>query len=139
MLQLSEQSKLVRWTYFLRDLNYNSSASIYSKIPAQTTLCRFFWRCFVFMPLFWCLPLAFLTLVGMVIYMAYLDFGLLKMLLFSGAVTGGVALLFGSLYTARAVSRASSIKAFKANIANSTFVQGLKAIKSKVCPILRFY
>ena len=139
MLKLNEQSKLVRWPNFLRSSStYKAETGKWSKTPAQTTLCRFFWRCFVFMPLFWLLVTG--TPTG-ILALAIHDFGILTILkYFSGAVLGilattGVVAGYRADWSrgVRATVR-DSIK----SAGNSTFVQGAKAIKSKVCPIVRF-
>ena len=54
---------LVQWTCCFGGLHYRGDnidgVSIYTKWPPHTTLCRFFWRAFVFMPLAW------VTIIGL--------------------------------------------------------------------------
>lgn len=134
-MQLSEQSRLVRWTYFLRDRYYNPNTGKYSKAPAQTTLCRFFWRCFVFMPLFWVIVPGFpLTIIGLAIH----DFGIWNVLKFVVTTLSVLLAIIGAVV----VYNANWSKGIRASIRHATtdsvFVQGVKAVKGKLCPIITF-
>ena len=111
-MTLDKMSKLVRWTYVLAH-----------SVPRQTTLCRFFWRAFVFMPLFWAMAGG---AVGAFVYESILSKGILPLL-----VVGVLAGVTGLVYIL--INVVPSIKDY---VKESTFVAGIKAVKSKFCPIV---
>ena len=154
---LKQQSRLVRWTYFLRKtrkVDQYSTDGHYTgyelqKYPISTTLCRLFWRAFVFMPLFW---LVVAVAIGWPTYelakfvlnntMAFLTALLMGVALFA-CITGGIALC-GTYWNSidRALLRggraiANGLDHTVDAIEESVFWQGLKALKSKMCPIIR--
>lgn len=108
-MRLDPKSKLVRWTYFLNPCGP----------PCQTTLCAFFWRGFVFIPLFWAL-----IVIGIGVLLAIIW-------LHPGQTAAAVGLIGAFLGTVWLAAQTSSHK-----FQQSTFVQGVKAIKGKYCPII---
>lgn len=108
-MTLNRGSKLVRFAYYFADYG----------VPSQTSLCRFFWRAFVFVPLFWLLISTFISIVIFALYATTIATkGLLPLVLFG--ITGIVYLL----------STYSDV------IKNSVFIQGIKAMLEPYCPII---
>lgn len=120
---LKANSRLVRWTYIWRD----------SAPPSTTTLCRFFWRAFVFMPLAWlgivsCCGIL-LTALGSVIWNDPFGFlwGLALVMTCAGFVSIALLVWFAG---------EKIIALTPQEIKESAFVQGVKTIHSKMCPII---
>lgn len=142
-MELKRHGWLVRWTYFLRTP------------PKRTSLCAFFWQCFVFVPLFG------ISLVGLV------GFALYKF--FTNLTTAGPFALLGIAFsslvvwlTIRQEKRSALAEAAKLDRWNrgipdpptrldkffqsrfmvafdhgiTVFIDGLIAIKGKVCPVI---
>lgn len=122
MMELKRNSRLVKWAYKFSDFGP----------PDSTTLCRFFWRAFVFMPLVWLFIVGSVGLVvggiGVLIWQNLLTtVKVAGFLLSLVAVVGFVA--YHVYYTEWTEVTLNSIN-------RSTFVQGVKAVKSKFCPII---
>lgn len=140
-MTLNPNSPLVKWTYFLRETetHYKYTGEgievEQARVPRVTTLCRFFWRAFVFMPLFWLLiSSAVLGLVYGVLYFAwtYTTVAL-------SVVLGTVALGLFLFYLQKHSSKIDLITSNACDLVmESTFVQGLKTVKGKFCPIITF-
>lgn len=99
---------------------------VYSKIPEQTSLCKFFWRAFFIMPL--SSPVILLILGVVAIFVGIRNvFKSVRVPISTPAFVGRSAdYLAGKTYN------------FVDAIVHSTFVQGLQAIKSRMCPIIIF-
>ena len=119
---LNTHSRLVRWAYFFGSVWEHDT----------TTLCQFFWRAFVFVPLGWLVIVAFF---GFVIFSAgwfllsYPKAFLLSMLL----VIAPIAILWTSSYLLNLRDQL-----IVKRVRDSIFVQGLVALKGKLCPIIYF-
>lgn len=132
-MQLYPKSKLVRWTYLLRERKYDWDDHVTRKYPKQTTLCRFFWRAFVFMPLFW---LGITGVFGFILVMTYKVFieDPWSFLLGVGIVVG----ILGGLLLVAVICSTEWRKVTPKAIRESVFVQGVKSVKDKFCPVIRF-
>ena len=119
-MELKSDGKLVRWAYKFSDYT-----------PETTTLCRFFWRAFVLVPLAWAVILGGVGgILGMMIVL-FLE-NPLRFLLIVGGIISGLALLIGGIWS----WNLPWSEITPASIKDSTFVQGAKTIKSKFCPII---
>lgn len=121
-MNLSRDSKLVRFSYIFYHLG----------VPEQTSLCAFFWRTFVWNPIIICGALfmvgMFISLVGHAVWLIATLLGAahsIALLVF----LGGVALLV--------VLTVKRRPKFKTPVVATVFWQGLKATKSKFCPIIK--
>lgn len=123
-MTLNLRSRLVRWTYYL--------TSKYD-MPDTTTLCGFFWRAFVFMPLFWMLVVGgFGTiLVAIVLHIILHPWQALNIL-------GVAVLLVGVFLFGAWLYNVEWMEVTPAAVRDSVFVQGLKTLKGKMCPIIYF-
>jgi hypothetical protein len=116
-MKLNKKGKLVRFGYCM------------GGVPYQTTLCRFFWRTFIFMPLFFLLVAA-----GVVTCLASFWF-------VPGMAFGVVGILFSIALLTVILSYVEDRRYFPMAsyaVRNSVFGQGVKAIKSKICPFIDF-
>lgn len=130
-MNLNPNSNLVRWAYFFS--SYNNTPGNYFG-PRSTTLCAFFWRAFVLVPLVWLFlfsligaffwaiwqaPLVAATYVGVIVlYLVFLAI---------------LPIIFGKI--ARFTKKGSTISS------SSTLgvaAAGVRSIKQKFCPIIRF-
>lgn len=130
-MTLNGQSRLVQWTYLFREKQYIHRTGVYTKYPTHTTLCRFFWRAFFFMPLAWLIILGFSGLVvagiGIIIFENPRLVGIV-----TGGITTGTLVGFGVYHLSRTNWSQMTIH----TVTESTFIQGLKSVKSKFCPII---
>ena len=117
-MTLHPESRLVRWTYFPNKL---------FRYPKHTTLCRFFWRAFVLMPLCWVLIGIFITGFGIAIWEHLTTFSLAFVcILATIGLSGGLCAL---IHTDWGTVTINSVK-------ESTLFQGLKTVKGRFCPII---
>lgn len=162
-MELRADSKLVKWAYFFgrkRQINWRVSRTDqwgtydgyeYTDVryPKSTTLCRFFWRAFVFMPIFWLVVgggASILLWKLLLLILANLPM-FLSIVLCAALTMASIFLAhrFGPDYILRPAGEAAE-KAFDATrdrvnrtvdrIEESVFWQGLMALKSKICPII---
>lgn len=114
---------LYRWTYLL--------SSSWSR-PDQISLCSFFWRAFLWMPLFW------LTVgSGAALVLAGVWFILRHRMFWIALPWALVWALF--MYITRKDGPANiKLADFTKQVKSSVFWQGLKAVKGRFCPIIRF-
>ena len=120
-MELKTNSRLVQWAYFLRD----------GDPPNTTTLCRFFWRAFVFVPIYWLVMATALGCsVALLVIMVWAN---LHVIMWGGVV---LTAFFSLVYGGYILLCAQLGKVPPTSIENSTFVQGAKTIKSKFCPII---
>ena len=118
-MTLSGQSRLVRWTYVLSPWP-----------PDQTTLCAFFWRCFIWMPLFWLMVVCLsVSATVLIVWGSWQTRGLAPLAVFL------LALLIWLWDRYDAASRQWAQR-MEARIGQSVFVQGLRALKGKLCPLV---
>lgn len=134
-MKLSRKSRLVKWAYLMPP---------FEGPPYRTSLCAFFWRAFVFVPLFW---LSLVIIAGRLLFL----YG--KYWRYSISVTVVVALVVFAIITAcNAAERRRDARAEenwqrrragleplpvrRYRLADSVFWQGLKAVKGKVCPLI---
>ena len=117
-MTLNRESWLVKWTYLMTSSGYP---------PKKTTLCRFFWRCFVFMPLFATLVLGFL---GGILYQSWQN------PIPTAIVVAAVIVIFLGCVVGSMVQEKLAYSTLPQQISQSVFVQGLKAVKGKFCPII---
>ena len=119
---LNPRSRLVRWAYLFSDVWEHET----------TTLCRFFWRAFVFIPLVWLSIVGgcgvVLVSAGMLL-LSYPKAFLLGVLL----VASITAILWTSSYLLNLHDRL-----IVKRVRDSIFAQGLMALKKKFCPIIYF-
>jgi hypothetical protein len=120
MMTLRSDSKLVRWAYFFS-----------SYPPKHTTLCAFFWRAFVSIPLAWLgmglLVTFILYVVGYgMFYQAPLASLIVTLSIIWGVIVPGNYQKTLNATLKRALDRADEM----------VFMQGVKAFKSKFCPII---
>lgn len=149
MFILNKDSKLVKFSYMLRSSKpvYNEKGLHveHSKIPRQTTLCRFFWRTFVFMPLF-CIMTVTAALTLLILGGSIILDNLVGASITAGAAVLGlllvewVKLLTKKGYVDKAIDTAivGPIDTTVLAVKNSLFFQGLKTLKGKMCPIIYF-
>lgn len=160
-MTLDRNSKLVKFSYFLNPTTTQvdhtrkvvtswgteESYREYSKIPFQTSLCAFFWRTFVFMPLaalavvlavcggIYGLGLLVVTFMGYVVYGTLLV-GACALALWEAL---RVSEYLGEKRTGRKI--ANAIADFGEALENAPLTQitlGMfKAFKTKACPIIR--
>lgn len=120
---LDRKSLLVRWTYKFSEYP-----------PDHTTLCRFFWRCFVWMPLAW----AAICGGGGVLLACFIIANLDTHWLFGAgvavAVLGTVGFMFGVENYAPKVKR--FVRHTAQDVTASVVWQGAKAVKSRICPLI---
>lgn len=151
---LNRDSKLVKFSYLLykNKYRYHPDAPYdayygakwwHTNIPATTSLCAFFWRTFVFMPLLTAGSVAIaagiIGGVGLFIYRYPFDF-----LAISGIVLTTLVIVFGAAHatrtkTAKRIASKAKKRMLDPIIYASTWrvlVEGVKAIKGKVCPII---
>ena len=163
-MQLSSASRLVRWTYFLRKKQVKPTFNnegyrqydeggrpVYTvlRYPESTTLCRLFWRAFVFMPLLWGVLCGS---VGILLYflgqfVLHNGMAVLTALMIISGIAASVALIVWVCRTHSVAIDAGLTRGVGAvvcridhtrdTIKASVFWQGLLALKSKVCPIIR--
>jgi hypothetical protein len=119
-MKLQRQSKLVRWAYSFDGKH---------DVPSYTSLCAFFWRAFVFVPLGWA------SIVGIVLFVI--------VMLVGGAwqhprtailVTTFMVVFTGLVVNDKAINR--KFRGIGDSIEESVFWQGLVATKSKFCPLI---
>jgi hypothetical protein len=130
---LDHTSRLVRWTYVLNHSRRYYTDGVWRRAPHTTTLCRFFWRAFVLMPILWSSILFGFVHVSVLMW-EHLHQSFVVLSLIAAAIAM-VLIIAGIGSTIRYAVRKGTLPSM-ASIANSTFVQGLKAIKRKVCPII---
>lgn len=143
-MTLNKDSKLVKFSYLLERKKWQGADLGYSKIPAQTSLCAFFWRTFVFMPLFFCAAL--LAVVGGA-YHLVIHWQITLVILAAIALSLGIIYLMSQAGKRRVVQRIFSpvgdlIDATVDRVTYSSgwkaFWAGFKTIKGKVCPVIEF-
>lgn len=118
---LASRSRLVRWAYYLNDFGP----------PAQTSLCAFFWRAFVFMPLFWLLmTFVVFSILFVICSVVYRNPGTFTALVLIGAI------IILALRKSRTISRAVDNSLYC--LEQTVFWQGVKTVKGKFCPIIYF-
>lgn len=119
---MNPKSKLARLAYWFAE----------DGPPPMTTLCAFFWRSFLCVPLAWAVIAA---TAGSLVFLV----GLLAIEApgaFFGLVVG--LLLFWFSFATLKNSYRRTLQDMYERITDSTFAQGVKAIKGKVCPIIYF-
>ncbi len=121
-MKLNVDSKTVRWAYLFGDY-----------VPHQTSLCAIFWRCVLLTPL----KLAFIVFIGSML--ATLIIMLVKLAYLNGAFTA----IFVGLVTGLAVfaylnrrSRYKTGDSLIDKVGEWPVIQGAKAVKGKICPIV---
>ena len=123
-MKLNRTGFLYRWTYLL--------SNKWDK-PYQVSLCSFFWRCFVWMPLFW---LLILSVVAAFLFLSWESKGLLPLAIttiFCLIVLGVKCHSKVVKYFPKVSERTGTVRG---KIKQSFFWQGLKTIKGKMCPII---
>lgn len=119
-MTLNSDSRLVRFAYSWPPDSY---------VPVKTTLCRFFWRTFVFM------PLAYAIMIGLPVTMT---------LMFAYETPKAfLTIVLGLIWSVVLISSNADVienrfEAIRDRVAPTVFWQGVKSLKSKVCPIIRF-
>lgn len=113
-MHLSRDSKLVRFSYFF----------FHNGPPEQTTLCAFFWRTFVLNPI---VLLAAATAIAGVVFM--FGHAIFLIVSFLGFFYSLALILF-------VVGLAIWRPTVKTPVVATVFWHGLKATKSKFCPII---
>lgn len=135
-MQLRKDSRLVRFSYW--------PSNEVDEIPPRTSLCAFFWRTFVFKPLIILVgTLVVGTLTFLILRSAYHHRTLALHLLGLAVLITLIVYLLNrnstrvrsTLIQAESYIITSS-RSLKATITASTFWQGLRTIKGKVCPII---
>ena len=155
-MELSKSSRLVRWAYQFdrqrwtgnmilddgrvvddgeyRRLSWYSVDGIYareemSNIPPRTSLCRFFWRSFLLVPILW-VPMTIVKLLMLVVGFVIGLAGFFPALPFLSASGAGISNFLDRT--------GDAICAGVDAVRESTFVRGIKAIKGRVCPVIEF-
>lgn len=129
MITFKCNSHLARWAFWYSDKTYWAADRdmVRRRVPPQTTLCNLFWRAFFFAPLIGGLP--------SIAALALLWWGLVELYrhpLRSLAVTLGLCLVVGSI-----LGLVWLWDHYRSG-EPSVFLQGLKAVKGKFCPLIKF-
>lgn len=129
-MKMNKDSRLYRWTYFL---TYR-----YER-PTQTTLCRFFWRAFVFMPLFWGAIVGGLSAsLFLLAKLSWLTKGIFPAILATAFLVYWLLNHYSRTVRDGARSFGYKVEDVVEKVLKSVFWQGVKAVKGKFCPIIRF-
>lgn len=124
-LRLDRNSKLVQWAYFdLDDLRFGSY------IPKQTSLCAFFWRCVLWTPLKLMMPITAIGFIGMGLWLLGQKFWANPPLFWAVFWLGAASA--GFIHLIRTAARVEAPEPMTK--ASTVLLEGIKAIKSKVCP-----
>lgn len=140
IMNLKLDSRLVRFAYFFARRDHHPSAGYVKK----TSLCAFFWRCFVFVPLFWIL---LASALGVSIYEVGKNFT--DFLMGAAIITVVVGAGLGIAFLIEYVQKKINARRYKAEqdrwagivkepTASSLFFDWVTAKKRKVCPIITF-
>lgn len=123
---LKRDSRLARWAYFFDDSTLQPDGR-FNKVPPSTTLCALFWRAFVFVPL------------GVAVLVALLIFVLsaISHVIFTYPLRTLITLLCIAVI-ALFIRLVATLVSAKDRFADTLFVQGVKAVKGKFCPIIKF-
>ena len=120
-MELQKNGRAIRWAYMFEDFT-----------PCQTTLCAMFWRTVMITPL----KLAFLaSIISLVLYTVFWIpvhiWGWWGLLAFPGIIT----LLAGIPWISYEYTEWRSIRV-DAHKEPSVIIEGIKALKSRFCPII---
>lgn len=144
MIELSRDSKLVKWAYLLDskselekyDVNYSVHPPVYNLRPVRTSLCAIFWRTVLLT------PLAIVAGLGFVIAGGVLIISVLAVILklFMAHKVIVLSATLGLLLAGALIAYKTEIEPYfldTVDKAKSTvLVQGFKAVKGKVCPVV---
>lgn len=147
-MKLNKHSKLVKFAYWMdtarwtgkyvtttgeivsdQQLWKRTDITLYSQemssIPARTSLCRFFWRAFLIVPL--------VSVPVVICYGVVAAGGLI------GGLISGIPFPKTNLGVGKYLDKAADgISNVVGAVLDSVFIKGLKAIKARVCPIITF-
>lgn len=129
-MNLKRDSRLARWAYWFEDSNMWWEGEYRGKVPHSTTLCAFFWRAFFFAPL-------------LALLLAVITVGIATLLVLGiwghpvgASITVGI---IGAAITFIIVWHELVLPFFESRPSTpSVFIAGVKAVKSRFCPIIRF-
>ena len=130
-MQLDANSRLVKFAYWMnrpKVLGYTATedgghwVAVCSNIPNKTSLCKFFWRAFVIVPIISPFVFAALSISAAFIWIGSRTPKLPKPLFLSLAVD----------------KLENKVAALADSIKYSTFIAGLWAFKQNICPIITF-
>ena len=120
-MTLNRNGKLIRWAYCFSE----------DSPPKRVSLCSFFWRAFICVPLVWMFIMS-LTLGALFFFIKYT-------IITKGFLLFLVLLVIGLVYlgeTYDGTDQSSLTNRAYNKISNTIFVQGIKTIKGKFCPII---
>ena len=133
-MTVSSKSKLVRWAYLFEErhprYDPKTRSDIYSNIPSRVSLCGLFWRSVLLTPV---LLLIVLAVGGFVVGAIGIIFYRVPMIPVGIAFIAAGGYVLHLLLTKGVMDR---IEVFAQPTRSSLLWQGLKAIKSKFCPII---
>lgn len=122
-MKVRRESRVIRWAYFLSD----------RVVPDQTSLCPLFWRVVLITPINIALPLAFFGAVGWLLVEAFI-----KAPLVTGGIIAICAFAIAVGFSIAWVERALKKRAKRCvDAAPSVLFDGFRAVKGKVCPIVK--
>lgn len=135
-MTLAKESRLVRWAYWMEDDK---------KVPERTTLCAFFWRAFFYSPLIVVAALVcvacLVVMLGRVAWWLIWYFNLVELAKFVRLMIAVVVLSVAVIGIVAGISfvakkAAEPVKPLGRRLRDSVFMQGVKSIKSKFCPLI---
>lgn len=138
-MELKRDGKLARWAYFFDQSGYRDG-DYFGNVPHQTSLCALFWRAFVGVPLLMLVHLfivvTILFLIGMAVWHYWHTIAWVAAALLIAALL--TLLISWVLHRTLDATPGDAAEILVERIADSVFVQGLKAVKGKMCPIIKF-
>lgn len=136
-MTLDRNSLLVRFAYSVFS-SKEWHGNFFSRIPLRTTLCAFFWRAFVLVPLTWlCIGcgLAFFVTAAFRVAKEYWH---LELMVAALAISLTPVIFIVIAVVHEYAENEEYVDNLFYRLENSVFVQGAKSVKSKFCPIIEF-
>lgn len=128
-MELDRDGKLARWAYCLSD-NFYHEDDYSGKVPHQTSLCALFWRAFVGVPLLFALIIVLVSAV-LILVVGGIILHWLIVLKVIGVLLVAAVLILAATFV---VDHLDDYRGSEPSV----FFEGLKAVKGKVCPIVKF-
>lgn len=151
-MKLRANSRLVRWAYSMFAFRLYDAYICradgrrewlgFTKIPPHTTLCRFFWRAFVFVPLFWGV---IVSACGAVLWFLVEMADWQRVLTTAAQLTLLIIGIVAVIYLIKRYNRQISVvlnplsdkvECIQDTVTQSVFWQGVKTLRGKLCPLI---